>query len=171
MTQVSMQHFRTLAALSIVFFAGCTSHYAVDCDAKPSRAILSCADVQRRIAGEEVALLLYTGERIDAGNVHISADSVFFHDLESAGDSTLRTACVRTIELTNRYDGGLLGFFTGGLAGGLVFFAEGSRSSGGEMGGLREFSTLTGAFLGGVAGLTFGFLQGYRYDFDFCAFH
>jgi hypothetical protein len=157
----------TLAALGVLCFAGCTTHYAVDCEAAPSKTFLTCGDVQRKIGGQNVTLILRTGERLDADNVSITPDSITFRENESDRDSTLRTDCISTLETKDRASGGILGFFAGGVAGYLAAYATVAPSSGGEMGGLAAFGRLVYAGAAALGGMTIGILRGYDRDYDF----
>ena len=167
----------TVKALPIVgvvlllAFAGCTSTRIVGGDTTGGpKDQLTYSQVQARLRGKSVCVILKDERRVLASVHSIAGDSVHLLDETSNSSLVVPTLEVSSIEYIHRVDGGVLGLLGGAFGGMLLGGAIGEMTvpRGGDMRGLGvAFAAIGGAGLGAIGGTIYGAVHGMVDRFEF----
>jgi hypothetical protein len=151
--------------------SGCTStRIVVGEGEKNNKDQLTYREVQDRLRGKTVRVILMRGQEFSGIIGGISSDSVRLWNGNDADYVAIPTHEVRGIEKTDRAGGGLLGFL-GGTVGGLLFgggMGEVVTPHRGEMRGLGvALYAVGGACVGAVGGTIYGVSHGIVNSYQF----
>lgn len=151
-----------------LFFVGCSSSYTVGSKQTTGRGKFRSYDqFNEAMAGSSATVVLMSGREFRAREIQARKDSTSFLDEEELRQVATRD--IRYVQRTDRWGGALEGLMFGTFGTGLVAYTYGSVSADG--GDQRELGiallTISGAAIGGVAGIVLGVIRGHRYTFEF----
>lgn len=160
-----------IAAVLVCLATGCSSTRMVGGGGdNREKDQLTYQEVQDRLRGKTVRVILVSGEEIHGSVGRIARDSVRLWNDEGADSVVVPTREVRGIEKVDRAGGGLLGFLGGTCGGFLVGAGVGAVSTphGGDMRGLGvALSALGWGCLGAVGGTIYGVSHGIVNYYEF----
>lgn len=151
-----------LATSMLVVFAGCTHTRVLTADSPDA-----LAEINQRGERSTASVTLITGETVSARSLHFAPDLVTWIDPQTGATTSSHTSDVGSVRFMSRGRGALeglgVGFLTGAVVGGLVFFL--AESGGADCQScILDFSPGEAALLGiiviGVPGAAVGGLVG-----------
>ena len=151
-----------------LLFVGCSSSYTVGSKQTTSGGKFRSFDqFNEAMAGSSSTVVLMSGREFRAREIQARKDSTSFVDEEELRQVSTRD--IRYVQRTDRWGGALEGLMFGTFGPGLVAYTYGSVIADG--GDQRELGiallTISGAAIGGVAGIVLGVIKGHRYTFEF----
>lgn len=159
-----------LILAATLLFCGCSSTYTIAFEQTAgSRGSRSYEQFNETMAGGSATVILRSGREFCAREIQAGKDSTRLVD-ECKGElRQLATREIRYIQRTDRWGGVLEGLMFGTFGVGLAAYAYGSATF--DEGDQRELGvgilTVSGAAIGGVAGIVLGVISGHRYRYEF----